>query len=146
MFIHDPVYAVVRHIWRVGGSGHIGHDIMFPWHVTCWWHLAHRTWSHVIGMCIICVSFYDIMFCPVQCFSTLVQPFITHSVISKTYAFVSLVSAWPHMLVGFGTRDMTWCFVPVQCSSTLVHSLITHSVISQTWSLCHWCQHYHTGW
>ena len=85
---HDPVYAVVRHTSRVGGSGHIGHDIMFPWHVTCWWHLAHRTWSHVIDMCIICVSFYDIMFCAVQCFSTLVQPFITHSVISNTYVLV----------------------------------------------------------
>ena len=46
-----------------------------------------------------------------------------------------MLSALPHMLVAFGTPDMTSCFLPVQISSTVIYPLITHSVISKTCSL-----------
>jgi hypothetical protein len=100
---HVPVYHVVSITTHVGGFWHIGHDIMFSWHV---YHL----WSG-----------HDVLY-PFR-FSLLHTPFITHSIIVKTHFMVSFLSRQPHMLVDSGTLDMSAWFSP----SAFLLPYYTHS-------------------
>ena len=120
---------------------------MFTWsgvsccqiYLTCWWFLAHWTWHHVFLTCYMLVAFgtsdmiscywhvyhlwsgHDVLY--LFRFLSLPTPFITHSILVKTYFMVSFLSRQPHMLVDSGTFDMSADFPRlVFCyPTTLIH-------------------------
>ena len=111
---------------------------------TCWWTLVHLTWVHDFPRLVFCYP------------TTLIH--LPHRYFPNMFQCIML-SALPHMLVAFGTSDMTSCFLDmcITCDQDMMfcifsdffhclHPLSPTAFSSKHISWSRFCHVNHTCW